>query len=55
VSDHRSGIDSRHLDDVIEGGEALEVVMDSVRAWMTEEEVLGLIAEEEAKTKTKTT
>ncbi|SMQ45212.1 unnamed protein product [Zymoseptoria tritici ST99CH_3D7] len=51
VSDHRSGIDSRHLDDVIEGGEALETVMDSVRAWMTEEEVLGLIAEEEANIK----
>ncbi|EGP92640.1 uncharacterized protein MYCGRDRAFT_98231 [Zymoseptoria tritici IPO323] len=54
VSDHRSGIDSRHLDDVIEGGEALETVMDSVRAWMTEEEVLGLIAEEEASMKSKT-
>jgi peptide chain release factor 1 len=54
VSDHRSGIDSRHLDDVIDGGEALETVMESVRAWMTEEEVLGLIAEEEAKTNSKT-
>lgn len=51
VSDHRSGIDSRHLDDVIEGGEALEDVMESVRAWLLENEILGLAAEEEAKQK----
>ncbi|KAI7230004.1 release factor [Hortaea werneckii] len=49
VSDHRSGLDSRHLDDVMEGGDALEGVMESVRAWMSEQEVLGLVAEEEQK------
>ncbi|KAK3679004.1 Peptide chain release factor 1, mitochondrial [Recurvomyces mirabilis] len=48
VSDHRSGLDVRNLDDVMEGGEALERVMQSVRAWMAEQEVLGLVAEEES-------
>ena len=51
VSDHRSGIDVRNLDDVMEGGDALDKVMDSVRAWMAEQEVLGLVAEEEEKGK----
>jgi len=49
VSDHRSGIDSRHLDDVMEGGDALDQVMESVRAWMAEQEMLGLVAEEESR------
>ncbi|KAF2767395.1 release factor [Teratosphaeria nubilosa] len=48
VSDHRSGFDLRNLDEVIEGGEALERVMESVRAWQAEQEVLGLLAEEES-------
>jgi peptide chain release factor 1 len=39
----------RNLDEVIEGGEALERIMESVRAWMAEQEVLSLIAEEESK------
>ena len=51
VSDHRSGLDVRNLDQVIEGGDALEKVMQSVRAWMAEQEVLALVAEEEAKAK----
>lgn len=49
VSDHRSGLDLRNLAEVMDGGEALETVMDSVRSWMAEQEVLGLIAEEEVK------
>lgn len=49
VSDHRSGLDLRNLDEVMEGGEALERVMESVRGWMAEQEVLGLVAEEESK------
>jgi len=53
VSDHRSGLDSRNLDDVMEGGEALERVMESVRAWIAEQEVLGLVAEEESKQSSK--
>lgn len=54
VSDHRSGLDLRHLDDVMEGGESLEKVMASVRGWMTEQEVLGLVAEEEQKLQAQT-
>jgi peptide chain release factor 1 len=53
VSDHRSGLDVRNLDEVIEGGEALERIMESVRAWMAEQEVLALVAEEENKIKDK--
>ncbi|KAK5705775.1 Peptide chain release factor 1, mitochondrial [Elasticomyces elasticus] len=53
VSDHRSGIDVRNLDDVVAGGEALEKVMKSVRGWMAEQEVLGVVAEEESKEKEK--
>ena len=49
VSDHRSGLDVRHLDEVMNGGEALERVMESVRIWMAEQDVLGLVAEEESK------
>ena len=47
VSDHRSGFDVRNLDDVMDGGEALERVMGTVRAWMAEQEVLGLVADED--------
>nr|OQO24832.1 hypothetical protein B0A51_07645 [Rachicladosporium sp. CCFEE 5018] len=51
VSDHRSGFDLRNLDNVMEGGAALDRVMDSVRTWMSEQEVLGLVAEDEEKTR----
>ena len=51
VSDHRICIDSRHLDDIMDGGDALEQVMSSVRTWMAEQEVLGLIAEHEEEAK----
>lgn len=47
VSDHRSGLDVRNLAEVMDGGEALEKVMKSVRAWMAEQEVLDLADEEE--------
>ena len=49
VSDHRSGFDSRNLDEVMDGGEALEKVMESVRIWMAEQDMLNLAAEEESK------
>lgn len=48
VTDHRSGISVHDLDDVLEGGLELERVMESVRGWLGEQEVLGLLAEEEA-------
>ncbi|OCT52845.1 Peptide chain release factor 1, mitochondrial [Cladophialophora carrionii] len=47
VTDHRSGMDSSDLEGILGGGEGLEDLMDSVREWMAEEEVKGLIAEEE--------
>lgn len=49
VSDHRSGLDLRNLDGVMSGDEALEKVMESVRVWMAEQEMLSLVAEEESK------
>lgn len=51
VTDHRSGLSVHDLDDVLEGGLELEKVMESVRAWLGEQDVLGLVAEEEAKKK----
>lgn len=48
VTDHRSGITLHHLDDILEGGESLDKVMDSVRAWLTERDVEALVADEEA-------
>lgn len=51
VTDHRSGWESNSLDDVLAGGERLEECMDSVREWMRESEVLGMLAEDEMKRK----
>lgn len=53
VTDHRSGKESSDLDGVLAGREALEDIMDSVREWMVENEVKGLVAEEEMKARTK--
>jgi peptide chain release factor 1 len=49
VTDHRSGTTVHDLDDVMDGGQALDIVMDSVRAWLMERDVEALIAEEAAK------
>ncbi|KAJ4311320.1 Peptide chain release factor 1, mitochondrial [Neodidymelliopsis sp. IMI 364377] len=45
VTDHRSGTTVHDLDDVMGGGQTLEKVMDSVRSWLMERDVEGLIAE----------
>ena len=50
-TDHRSNTTVHDLEGVLEGGEALETVMDSVRTWLTEREVEGMIAEDTAKAK----
>ncbi|TKX20715.1 peptide chain release factor 1 [Elsinoe australis] len=47
VTDHRSGVSVHDLDDVVEGGEGLERLMESVRGWLSETEVMALAAEEE--------
>ena len=43
VTDHRSGMTINQLDDVLEGGDSLEKVMESVRAWFQEREIEGLL------------
>ncbi|KAL4907601.1 hypothetical protein BDW74DRAFT_166293 [Aspergillus multicolor] len=44
-TDHRSGLTVHNLDNVLEGGEVLLRVMDSVRSWLTDREMLALILE----------
>ena len=46
VTDHRSGTTVHDLDDVMAGGPTLEKVRDSVRGWLMERDVEGMIAEE---------
>lgn len=48
VTDHRSGLTINQLDSVIDGGEALETIMESVRKWMREEEIQDLIVNAES-------
>ena len=49
VTDHRSSWEGSNLEDVLGAGESLEGLMASVSEWMDENEVRGLIAEEEEK------
>lgn len=49
VTDHRSGTTVHDLADVMEGGQTLDKVMESVRGWLMERDVEALIAEEGAK------
>lgn len=53
VTDHRSGWMTANLEGVLAGEDVLEGCMASVRQWMDENEIKGLIAEEEAKAKEK--
>ncbi|KAF2110596.1 hypothetical protein BDV96DRAFT_500673 [Lophiotrema nucula] len=46
VTDHRSGTTVHDLDDVMEGGQTLDKVMESVRSWLMERDVEAMIAEE---------
>ncbi len=48
VTDHRSGISVYNLDDVMEGGIELDKIIDSVKAWLGEREIEGMLAEDEA-------
>lgn len=47
VSDHRSGITLNHLDNILEGGDSLDKVIESVKAWFREKDLKALIADEE--------
>lgn len=52
VTDHRSGITLHHLNDILEGGESLDKIMESVRAWLRERDVESLVADELSRSKT---
>lgn len=52
VTDHRSGLSVHNLDDVMEGGDELDKVIESVMAWQGEQEMQVLLAEEEEASKT---
>ncbi|ORX96496.1 hypothetical protein BCR34DRAFT_628808 [Clohesyomyces aquaticus] len=49
VTDHRSGATVHDLDDVMDGGQTLDTVMEGVRRWLMEKDVEALIAEEASK------
>ena len=48
VTDHRSGVSVHNLDDVMEGGDELDKIIDSVKTWFGDREIEGILAEEEA-------
>ncbi|KAL8970070.1 MAG: hypothetical protein Q9183_001692 [Haloplaca sp. 2 TL-2023] len=48
VTDHRSGLTLNHLDNILDGGNSLDEVMESVRAWQKERDVQAMMADEEA-------
>ncbi|RDL37561.1 uncharacterized protein BP5553_04994 [Venustampulla echinocandica] len=52
VTDHRSGLSIHNLDDVMDGGDELDKVIDSVKAWQGDQEMQALLAEEEEASKT---
>lgn len=47
-SDHRSGLDTTNLPNLLEGGEVLDKVFDSVREWRLAKDIEIVLAEEEA-------
>jgi peptide chain release factor 1 len=53
VTDHRSGLSVHNLDDVMEGGPELEKIIESVKTWLGDQEIAGLLADEEAASKSK--
>jgi peptide chain release factor 1 len=51
VTDHRSGLTVHNLGNVMDGGEDLDKIIQSVRSWLGEREIENLIIEEEEKNK----
>ena len=47
VTDHRSGLSVHNLDDVMEAGDGLDRIIESVKTWLGEQEIQALIAEDE--------
>lgn len=50
-TDHRSGATIHNLESVLSGGDGLDTVMDSVRAWLVDQEVAAMATEELVKDK----
>ncbi|KAK2008266.1 release factor [Colletotrichum eremochloae] len=48
VTDHRAGLDVYNLDDVINGGESLDKIVDGVRDWLVSADIAAMMADEEA-------
>ena len=46
VTDHRSGITLHHLDNILEGGESLDRIMESVKDWLKERDLESFLADE---------
>lgn len=53
VTDHRSGKSVHNLDNVMEGGDDLDKIIDSVKVWFGEQEIAGLLADSEVAAKSK--
>ena len=51
VTDHRSGLTLRTLDDIVTGGQGLDEIMESVKAWRLDRELEDLAADEELERK----
>lgn len=47
ITDHRSGVSVNGIDGVMAGGQNLEKLMQSVRTWMVEKEIEGMVADAE--------
>ncbi|KAK1977446.1 RF-1 domain-containing protein [Colletotrichum cereale] len=52
VTDHRAGLDVYNLDDVLDGGESLDRIVDAVRDWLVSADIAAMMADEEAATAT---
>ena len=53
VTDHRSGLNVYNLDNVMDGGDELDKIIESVKQWLGDREIEGLIAEDEVASKSK--
>ena len=51
VTDHRSGLTLRTLDEIMEGGDGLDEIMESVKAWRLENDLEALAADEQIEKK----
>jgi len=48
ITDHRSGVSVHGIDGIMAGGPNLEKLMESVRKWMVEKEIEGMVADAES-------